>query len=446
MLPLLTSFACGDRGKETENRDRVDPNASVSNPADVGQLNPAVCKAELQAQCADIQSRIEAKQEEIKSLVESGNMPVLYAAQLDLNELLEIRDSYQKGNGDVSAITQRYAALRDILASNAGRPQAMAAVAYHQDEVTAVREVFNDIGELYIDPATVVDDPRDKSKSITWSAQESGTPWAAYWYPKRGRDLFDADNAPLRKLDRWIENQGLQSFSVSWEQNHFDANAAEWEGLCDAWSIAAVSTLEPKQSLVSNDVEFTTSDLKALAIKYYEGSKPKIYGRRYQGLAATDGLIQDLRPEAFHRLMEEYVGKRKQAIIVDEDPGVEVWSKPIFRMAFTISKDPAVPQALLVKAYPWMIRQRASVDDTPTSLTKDLAAPAYEYRLYYDAKLVDGRWRIIAGEWLNSSLNYHPDMVYLPPERENQQQPNPEIRKYNAEIRKLLDQAGMLKP
>jgi hypothetical protein len=441
-LPLLLTLACHDQGKDDEDQANDLSKSEISYPDD-----PAACKAELQVSCADIQNRIEATQEQIKALAESGDMPALYAAQLELNELLEIRDSYQKGNSDTASITQRYTALRELLAANANRPQTMAAVAYQKDELAAVREVFQDLGELYINPSLVVENPRDTTKTITWSAQASGTPWAAYWYPKRRKEMFEADNSPLRKLDRWLTSQNQQSFSATWESNHYDPNAAEWEGLCDAWAIASVSTLEPGQGLRSNEIDFSVSDLKALAIKYYEGSKPKVYGRRYQGVAATDGLIQDLRPEAFHRLMEEYLGKRQQPVIIDEDPSAEVWSKPIFRMAFSISKDPKVPQALLVKAFPWMTRQRTEVNDAPTTIAKDLSAPAYEYRLYYDATTAaDGRWKIIAGEWLNSSLNFHPDMVFLPQTRDNQEQPNPEIKKFNAEIHKLLELAGMLKP
>jgi hypothetical protein len=193
-------------------------------------------------------------------------------------------------------------------------------------------------------------------------------------------------------------------------------------------------------------VNFTPSDLKALTIKYFEGYKPKVYGRRYQGLAATDGLIQDLRPEAFHRLVEEYIGKQKKPIIIDEDPGPEIWSKPVFRMAINMMKDPEKPQAILVKAFPWMTRQRASVDNSTTSLASDLAAPTYEYRLYYDAKPgADGRLKIIAGEWIGASLNFHPDMVFLPEGKDNKDQYNPEFKKYNNEIRKLLEKAGMFK-
>ncbi|MDQ3233218.1 MAG: hypothetical protein M3Q07_15480 [Pseudobdellovibrionaceae bacterium] len=438
ILPLLIPVACQEKENKTEYRYVDSQGNLVENPG---------CQADLQALCSELQTRIDAKQEEIKTLIDSGDTVALYRAQLDLNELMEIRTSYEKGNSDVTAIQSRYQSLRQMLDAKPSDTDTLSAVTYQKDELAAVREVFEALGELTIDPAVVSEVANDKSKTVTFNAQESGTPWAAYWYPKRNKSMYEAEGSPLRKLDTWLNAQDKKSKIVEWELDNFDIAAAEWEGLCDAWAMASVMTLEPKKDVTVDGVTFTPSDLKALTIKYYEGYKPKVYGRRYQGLAATDGLIQDLRPEAFHRLMEEYIGKNKKPIIIDEDPGPEIWSKPVFRVAVNIMKDPSKPQALLVKAYPWMTRQRADVDNSPTSLANDLAAPTYEYRLYYDATpTADGKLKIIAGEWINGSLNFHPDMVFLPQGKDNKDQLNPEMKKHNADIRKLLDKAGMFKP
>jgi hypothetical protein len=438
ILPLLITVACQEEKEKTEYRYIDSQGNLVENPG---------CQADLQALCNDVQAQIDVKQEEIKKLAEAGDTEALYKAQLDLNELMEIRAAYQKGNKDVASIKERYTSLRQILAANNGDVKAMGALTYHKEELAAVREVFDTLGELTIDPAKIAESASDRSKTITHSSQENGTPWAAYWYPRRYKTMYEAGDAPLRKLDQWLNSQGKNSKIVEWEENSYDPAAAEWEGLCDAWAMAAVITPEPKKDVTIDGVNFTPSDLKALTIKYFEGYKPQVYGRRYQGLAATDGLIQDLRPEAFHKLVEEYIGKKKQPIIIDEDPGPEIWSKPLFRVAFNIMKDPEKPQALIVKAFPWMTRQRAVVDNSTTSLATDLAAPTYEYRLYYDEKPgPDGRLKIIAGEWLSSSLNFHPDMVFLPVGTENKDQYNPEFKKHNSEIRKLLEKAGVFTP
>ncbi|WP_141731811.1 hypothetical protein [Oligoflexus tunisiensis] len=442
ILPLLVPMAC--QGKKDETRYRyIENQTNVGKPPD--QPITPTCKPELQVLCSEIQAKIDAKEQEVKTLAEAGDVNALYVAQLDLNELMEIRDSYLKGQLDVTSIQERYASLRQILAAH--DEDEPISISYQKEETDAVREVFEAFGELTIDPAIIADSATDRSKTVTYSTPEGETPWAAYWYPKLGKEMYEGENSPLWKLDAWLATQGLASQSVGWENEHYDSGVAGWEGLCDAWAMASILTSEPQRGVTVDGITFTTADLKAIAIKYYEGYKPRIFGRRYQGLAATDGLIQDLRPEAFHRLIEEFLGHQKKPLIIDEEPGPEIWSKPLFRMAFNIHKDPHKPQALIVKAFPWMIRQRPGVNGSSTSLASDLAAPAYEYRLYYDARpTADGRLKILAGEWLSSSVNFHPDMVFLPNGMDNKDQPNPEIHKHGDAIRKLLKLAGMIKP
>ncbi len=441
---LLLSLACGP-AKEKVRYEYIDTSTpSVQDPNQSGPLNPVTCKGDFVSLCAEVQSRIDLVQGQIDASSKAGFLQEMYAAQLNLNELLEIRDAYQNGVRDVTNIQQRYGSLRQMMADNGQDIKAMGALNYQKEELAAVREVFNAFGELSLDPAQVAA-ANVKPTIIVLNASESATPWAGYWYPKRGKDLFDGDNAPLAKFDRYLQAQNKPSSIVQWEVGHFDNSAAEWEGMCDAWAMASVSMLEPKKAQTIDGIEFSVGDLKGLATKYYEGYKPQIFGRRYQGQAATDGMIQDLRPEGFHKIVEEYLGKRKQPIIIDEDPGPEVWSKPMFRIALSMSMDPERTHAVRVKAFPWLTRQRSLVDNALTSKATDLAAPAYEYRLYFDpTPLADGRLKVIAGEWLGGSLNFHPDTVSLPQKAENQDQINPDVKANHDDLRKLLEKAGMI--
>jgi hypothetical protein len=314
-------------------------------------------------------------------------------------------------------------------------------IAYEAEEYRAVAEVYKDFGELTIDPALVGNDFAS-AKAILVQTPDGSFPWAGYWYPKRLMQLFDGDQSPLAKLDNYFVANGLQAGAQDAEKNSFDDNAAEWEGLCDAWAVASISTKEPTQSFKVMGVTFSPSDLKAIATKYFEGYHSKIYGRRYLGGPTTDGQIQDLRPEAFHKLAEEIIGKQHRALLVDEDPGPEIWSKPIFRMSYKYIKDPDHANAILVQAFPWMIRQRASVDDAPTDLATDLAAPAYEYRLYYAAG--SSPLKVVAGEWIGASIDFHPDIVFIPGDTQNTNQYNLSVKQNSDVVRKLLVKVGML--
>jgi hypothetical protein len=409
---------------------------------------PVTCAADFADRCADIQSQIDAANLELAAANESDSIAQRYIAQMQLNELVEIRDAYRRGEGDINAITSRYDSLKVIIEDNAPlQVETGSKLSYGSEELAATREVLKDFGELTLSADEIADTPTAPSSkpSPVYKVDDKALPWAAYWYPKRGQEIFEGDNSPMKKLDDYFKKMNVTVRSQEWERSHYDSKAAEWEGLCDAWAIASSLTIEPRESARLNGIDFTTSDLKAIAIKYFEGYAPKIYGRRYQGSASTDGQIQDLRPEAFHKIVEQVIGVQKKPLIIDEDPGPEIWSKPLFRMSFKYSRDPKYKNAIIVKAYPWMIRQRSTVKNDLTSVATDLAAPLYEYRLFHDPiPDAQGRLKVLAGEWIGASVNFHPDMVYLPGSPVNKNQGNEEVRKNHEEIRKLLIKVGMI--
>lgn len=313
---------------------------------------------------------------------------------------------------------------------------------YHMDERAAVDEVLQEFGPLTIDPSLIQQVGESTPKTNIIKVPDAALPWSSYWYPKREKDLFEARTSPMAKLDEYLKKNGFAKGAQAWEKEQYNAFAADWEGLCDAWAVASVLTREPKAKIREQGIDFLPSDLKALAIKYFEGYSSRIYGRRYQGSAFTDGQIQDLRPEAFHRLAEVVIGENQKPLIIDEDPGPEIWSKPVFRMSYQYLADPEHKNAVIVKAFPWMIRQKAEVSDAPTSLSLDLAAPEYQYRLFFEPGTFP--LRVVAGEWIGPSINFHPDMVFLPGVPTNARQYNPSVRENHETLRKLLVKVGML--
>jgi hypothetical protein len=274
------------------------------------------------------------------------------------------------------------------------------AYVYAPSEVEAVAKVFADFGELYVaeTPATP-----------GYEEYRAPQPWAGYWYPVRGDELYKDDSSPLVKLDKAAAAANRQSRAASVEATLHDSHAESWEGECSPWALASVNTPEPVSDVTVNGVTFSPSDQKALLTKVFERMPVTVYGIRYNGDAPTDGTRQDLRPEAFHRMMQIVVGERKSGLVIDTDPGVEVWSKSVFRYRFTIKKDPDKANAYLVDAFPWLTKHREELSDDPTG-PSDIAAPRYSYRLYVDpASPRDGKFRVIAGEWLGDALGHHPD-------------------------------------
>lgn len=272
------------------------------------------------------------------------------------------------------------------------------AYVYQPSEAEAVAHVTADYGTLYI------------AETATAEELKVDRPWAGYWYPLRRGDLYLGEAAPLRKLDLVTAGN-----ATNLERDRVDVEHADtWEGLCNAWAMASILSKEPAATKKVQNVDFTVLDQKALLTKIHEKIDVKYYGIRYQGNADTDGTIQDLRPEAFHQLVMKQLGERRQAFVVDDDPGVEVWSKPMYRMRWTVKTDPDNANAFLVRAFPWMVRHRETLSPTATS-DADRAAPQYDYRLFVDKSDVkDGKFKVIAGEWIGRSRDSHPDAAVVP--------------------------------
>lgn len=429
-------FACGKEGSEQPKTSPEAPLAAVQ----VG------CEAELEAACQAIREKLASTQAALRIAVAGNDRPAITELQLQLGEFYEVLQAYSAGSRDIGEIQSRYRALREIMnerSSDASAPR----ISYREKEIDAVRAVFRDFGDLYIAPSAT--DERGRPQGVTLAVEPQQRPWAGYWYPRAKAEIFSGEDAPLGKFERYLHNLGSKSEIVSWEKERWQPGLhADWEGLCDALAMASVLTREPVSDLTREGVRFTPADQKALALKYYEGLEAKVYGIRYEGSADSDGEMQDIRPEAFHRMVEAFLGEKKQALVIDSDPGAEVWAKPIYQVTWKIYEDPDFKNAYRVDAFLSMLTPRtdppAAENDPPTDYFTDTAAPKYEYRLYVDPSERRGdKLKVVAGEWLGESRDQHPDMIFVPPGPVHKKQRNKELQKFTSELEKLLIEAKM---
>ncbi|MGE0172147.1 MAG: hypothetical protein AB7T49_05155 [Oligoflexales bacterium] len=395
-----------------------------------GALPGMICAPEYETRCRETEEDIVRLRAERKASLENqdpNSIDNVRKIDLEVNYKLELLDTLR---GDepvdpktIADLEKSYEQLKALLDQQQGfRP-------YSASESKAVAQVFEEYGALYIKPS----DKDQNGRSIPEEVKaKTGMPWSGYWYPKRKDDLFGKPESPLAKLDRVASaiDRNAPLESAAWEFSRYSPDDADWAGLCDAWALASIRTPEPKTPIKFANVTFSISDQKALLIKKHEGYQAKIYGNRYYGSHVTDGEIQDLRPEAFHRIVQEVIGVKSQAIVIDEDPGPEVWSRPLFRVRWTIDKDITRENAYVVKAWPYLVKNRVSIEENPTNPT-DLKAPVYEYRFYVNNKdQQDGKARVIYGEWIGTSLSEHPDIVFLPQNGDAGLSPiNPEVAK-----------------
>ncbi|MBC62631.1 MAG: hypothetical protein CMP11_09285 [Zetaproteobacteria bacterium] len=280
---------------------------------------------------------------------------------------------------------------------------------YHPLVLEEVLRVFNDFGQLYINE-TLNDQGKYEAKSI-----KVRRPWSGYWYPFNNNSLYSGVNSPLQKFDQLAQKLNKISNSADKEKFlHESFNPSGWEGLCDAWSLAAVTTDEPQKELRTKGINFSVADQKALATISHLKYPYTQYGISYKGNAETDGTYQDIKPEAFHKIVTSVLGEQKRAIIIDDMAGIQVWNKPLYRYRWIIKNDPDHEEAFIVTAYPWLVRERKMESNILTS-SKDTIAPIYNYRLYVDKTIIkDNKYLVIAGQWIGTSYNDHPDTVKVP--------------------------------
>ncbi len=217
---------------------------------------------------------------------------------------------------------------------------------------------------------TVIPNQAFPQKSGTIAA--STIPWSSWWYPRDEDYLFNDGNgrSPLSKYDLVRSSIKLASFggssavgavadaAAAFERKNYYAGSQPWEGLCDAWSLAAISKPEPKRPVTvsfrgGGSITFRISDLKALLFKTYEAVETtgiKYYGQRFTG--DENGWIHpDIFPDQFHRFIEIQILQNRKPFVMDHDSGVEVWNVPVFKAKTVIDQVPNDPNAVFVRTW-----------------------------------------------------------------------------------------------
>lgn len=255
-------------------------------------------------------------------------------------------------------------------------------------------------------------------------ALASSTPWSSWWFPQIERDLFDdgLGTAALEKYDLVRAAKNGRSGAAAFEAKSYRPTGPHWEGLCDAWAIAASIFPEPKAARsvkLSNGslVSFSVGDQKALLLKTLDAVDPASltrYGQRFTGNA--DGWIfPDLFPQELHRFVEKQLFERKQMFIMDHDPGVEVWSEPVYKANYRVSAVPGRPDAVFVRLWLYSATTYPSKEQRDKIGLRELVRE-YDYYLFGKP---DGAGNLVveSGVWAKGELvdsrRDHPDFVYF---------------------------------
>ncbi len=251
-------------------------------------------------------------------------------------------------------------------------------------------------------------------------------PWSSWWYPSFEKLLFeDTDNqdSPLSKFDKFAKKSFRKRTDARGfeEKNVFDARAVAWQGLCDAWSMAAILEKEPTKSVYKNGITFNVVDLKGLLLKTYEGTYlTEVYGQRNN--AQWDSVYEDIYPEQFHKFLQTEIYEKKNAFIMDFDAGFQVWNVPVYKAKMKITKDNQDSNVLHVRTYLSFPSQ--FIENYNFVGTKEvLKSYTYDLHGYWNRN----KFVVDYGIWTESSRWDHPDYFLVVPEELERKVRNTEI-------------------
>lgn len=162
-----------------------------------------------------------------------------------------------------------------------------------------------------------------------------------------GVEGFEFELDELSPLDKFAVQMYVDGrtdpnpFYISaWEiLNHYSPAGGSWWGHCNGWAAAAILTDEPRESLQidmgGEQVEYTTADVKGLLTESHYSTQSQFYGARYY----KDGDdINDLTPQAFHKLVTFFIGTQQVPLVFDTDAKEAVWNYPAYAYDMTVNE------------------------------------------------------------------------------------------------------------
>jgi len=217
------------------------------------------------------------------------------------------------------------------------------------------------------------------------------TPWSGYWWPMKDGGLLTGRgyNGLPAPLDKYavLDSANGAALKIAYANKYYKPGGDSWWGMCWEWALAASVEPEPTKASVFRNVPFHVGDKKAL-LTLAHSNDVVVFGN------GAD-------PVVFHSWLIEKVKGLGKVIVVDLDPGPEIWSYPVHKYEMT---QQVVGNAVHVTCkifYP---------DDFvhPDYVGMDLRFNRYTYTLMRDLA-----GNIVSGSWTGESVTHHPDTLTL---------------------------------
>ena len=233
------------------------------------------------------------------------------------------------------------------------------------------------------------------AQTIRDEGRVAKTVWSGYWWPTAKQEIL----RPLAKYDALTG-----AASVEWERtNNPPTGVAPWVGLCHGWAAAAVMEDEPTRPLTSSVGTITVGDQKAWLSLAHGGDVANFYGRRFDGQPGDDP--NDMAPETLWEALRTSVRDQKTSIVLDIEPGVEVWNYPVY--AYRVDATKVGGNLYRGKIYVWFADDHVHPDFV--GVKRFVQAYPFEIQTTSEGRPLHG-----TGRWIGSAVKSHPDFAWVP--------------------------------
>ena len=229
----------------------------------------------------------------------------------------------------------------------------------------------------------------------------SETKWSGYWWPQKansGCNLY-SDGGPAEKYDNYVNTtSGTNPGWQPWEKQHHDdgPGVEGWWGHCHALASASILELEPCKAKTKAGQTFSILDQKGMLVECH-----------YDDPAAF--FVYTTSAVDFHTNLIKLVGKpqaeERKPVVMDKNPGDQVWNYVIVNYKMTSAPDPGSPDQTRVTA------QVTYLDYGPCETgykgSKERSA-TYTYWISGDFENPS------SGQWTGNSSSDHPHFFWYP--------------------------------
>lgn len=228
----------------------------------------------------------------------------------------------------------------------------------------------------------------------------------------------NAKKQTTEKFDAAVkEAEGTDpGLTAEYNANAYDKNAQYWEGFCHLWSPAG---LDPNSAFIIAmdkiyaNVPFGIGDLKELTTYNYTDSDAIFVGKRNYG-GDSKKASENLDPVDLLTVFDSNVGPGKDGVVLDIDPGAEVWNQPFYSWKRT-SKELTGDAR---KGGPRGYKHTYEVS-LHTEYAKEgeyaYRGDTYLYELNWKMKVwTDKDGKIMKSSWIKDQSDKIPDFAWIP--------------------------------